>query len=80
MALGRRGTGGNREAVPVKTTTIFIVVSLAFLGPGTGMEELVQGASQHLQRGVELLDANQPQAALAELKQSLLQKAFAGEL
>ena len=71
MALGRRGTGGNREAVPVKTTTFFIVVSLAFLGPGTGMEELVQGASQHLQRGVELLDSNQPQAAIAELDQAV---------
>ena len=71
MALGRRGTGGNREAVSVKTTTTFVVVSLAFLGPGTGMEELVQGASQHLQRGVELLDANQPQAAIAELDQAV---------
>ena len=35
------------------------------------MEEVVQGATQHLRRGVELLDSNQPQAAIAELDQAV---------
>ena len=55
----------------MKTSTIFIVASLAILGPGTGMEELVQDAAQHLRQGVELLDANQPQAAIAQLDQAV---------
>lgn len=71
MALGRRGAGCNREAVPVKITAIFVVASLTLLGSGMETEGLVQGAVQHLQRGVELVEANELQAAIAELDQAV---------
>jgi len=50
---------------------ILVVAALALLGAGTRMQGSAQSATEHLQRGVDLLESNQPQAAIAELDQAV---------